>query len=326
MAELREELITIIGGSGFLGSHIVRALAKRDCRIRVAVRRPDLAGHLCPLGMIGQIMPVQANVRYPASLDAACSGACAVINLVGILAPSRRQSFEAIHVDGAKAVAEAARKAGAETLIHVSAIGAENESPSLYGRSKARGEKEIRRIFPEATILRPSIVFGPEDSFFNRLAAIARLSPVLPLINGGNTRLQPVFVGDVAKAITVIIDGDKHFGATYELGGPEILSFREVMAFILKAVERKRFLLPVPRSIVKAQAAILQMLPNPPLTLDQLRMLERDNVVGEQAKAEGRILAAFGIKPRGIEAIVPEYLTRFRRTGQFKSRRDRLKP
>ena len=326
MAKLREELITIIGGSGFLGSHIVRTLDKRDYRIRVAVRRPDLAGHLCPLGMIGQIMPVQANVRYPASLDAACAGATAVINLVGILAPSRQQNFETIHIAGAKAVASAARKAGAQTLTHVSAIGAERESPSLYARSKAQGEEEIRRIFPEATILRPSIVFGPEDSFFNRFAAIAKLSPVLPLINRGNTKFQPVFVGDVAKAVTVIIDGEKRFAATYELGGPEILSFREVMAFTLKAIERKRLLLPVPLAIIKAQAAILQMLPNPPLTLDQLRMLERDNVVGEQAKAEGRVFKAFGIKPRSIEAIVPEYLTRFRRTGQFKSRSDRPKP
>ncbi|QPC42583.1 complex I NDUFA9 subunit family protein [Kaustia mangrovi] len=317
MAQTSDKLVTIIGGSGFLGSHIVRALAKRGYRIRVGVRRPDTAGHLLPLGMVGQIMPVQANVRYPASVAAACAGADAVINLVGVLAPSGRQTFEAVHVFGAEAVARAAREAGAKTMLHVSAIGADPESPAEYGRTKAEGEARVRQEFPEATVFRPSIVFGPEDSFFNRFAAMARFSPVLPLIGGGHTRFQPVFVGDIARAAAAVVDGAETGGKPYELGGPEVLTFRELMEFMLKTIRRKRVLMPVPFRLARLQASLLQLLPNPLLTVDQVTMLERDNVVGDAALNEHRTFEAFDIAPRAIEAIVPDYLVRFRRTGQY---------
>lgn len=296
---------------------MVRALAKRGYRIRVGVRRPDTAGHLHPLGSVGQIKPVQANVRFPASVVAACAGADAVINLVGVLASSGRQTFDAIHVDGAETVARAAREAGAQTLIHVSALGADPDSPAAYGRTKAEGEARVRQEFPEARIFRPAIVFGPEDSFFNRFAAMARILPALPLIGGGETRFQPVFVGDVAKATAAVVDGEAGAPAIYELGGPEVLTFRELMEFMLRAIGRRRLLVPLPFSLARAQATILEMLPNPLLTVDQVQMLERDNVVSEEAKAEGRTIEGLGVTPRGIEAIVPDYLVRFRRTGQY---------
>jgi uncharacterized protein YbjT (DUF2867 family) len=311
-------LVTIYGGSGFIGRHVVRAIAKTGARMRVAVRRPELAGHLQPLGGVGQINAVQANVRYPASLIAPAEGADAVVNLVGLLLPRGRQTFKAVQDEGARHVAEAARQVGARALVHVSAIGAEPHAPSAYGRSKAAGEAAMREVFPDCIILRPSIVFGPEDDFFNRFGALARIAPALPLIGGGHTRLQPVFVGDVAKAVVAGLTGEAPLSEPYELGGPEVLTLKEVMARVLDYTMRRRLLIPEPFWLAKLQAAFLQWLPSPPLTVDQVRLLEVDNVVSEDATRCGRTLQGLGIaNPIAIEAVVPDYLERFRPRGQF---------
>jgi uncharacterized protein YbjT (DUF2867 family) len=312
-----DTLITVIGGSGFVGRHVVRALAKRGYRIRVACRRPDLAGHVQPLGTPGQVMPVQANVRYPASLAAACDDAYAVINLVGVLHGAGAQSFDAVHVFGAEASAKAAKVAKARIFMQMSAIGASAESASDYARSKAEGEARAKSAFPGATILRPSIIFGPEDGFFNRFAALARLSPVLPLIGGGETKFQPVFVGDVAQAIARLVERPDLAGMTYELGGPEVMSFRDLIEFTLATVERRRLLLPVPWSLARIMGAAMGVLPRPMLTKDQVELLRSDNVVSVKAESAGATLQGLGISPRSIEAIVPAYLYRFRKAGQF---------
>ena len=310
-------LITIYGGSGFIGRHVVRAIAKTGARMRVAVRRPDLAGHLQPLGGVGQINPVQANVRFPDSLLAAAHGADAIINLVGILFPSGKQTFKAVQDEGARHVAEAARAAGVHTLVHVSAIGADPEASSAYARSKAEGEAAVREVFPDAVILRPSIVFGPEDDFFNRFAALARIAPALPLIGGGRTKFQPVFAGDVAKSVVAALTGEAKAEAPYELGGPEALTLRDVMERVLTYTMRKPLLVPEPFWLAKLQAAFLQLLPKPPLTIDQVRLLESDNVVSEGAKRARRTLEGLGIEPVAVAAVVPAYLEQFRPRGQF---------
>lgn len=314
-----DTLITVYGGSGFLGRHVVRALARRGYRIRVAVRRPELAGHLQPLGRVGQIHAVQVNVRNAASVEAAARDADVLINLVGILFERGRQRFAAVHSAGAERVALAAHAHGAR-MVHVSAIGAAENSPSLYGRSKAAAERAVLAAQPAAIVLRPSILFGPEDDFFNRFAALARMSPALPLIGGGATRFQPVFVGDVAAAIADAAEGKARAGTVYELGGPEVRTFKELMQFVLKTIERKRLLAPLPFFAARLQASVLQFLPTPPLTPDQVDMLRVDNVVSESAKADDRTLQAFGIEPKPLEAIVPTYLWRFRKTGQFRGR------
>src|SRR3954469_8494478 len=320
MASNLETLVTVFGGSGFLGRNVVGALAKRDYRIRVAVRRPDLTGHLQPLGRVGQIHAVQANLRHTASIEAAARGADLVINLVGILFEHGRQRFEAGHTFGAEAVALAAVAFGSP-LVHVSALGADENAPSLYARSKAKGEKLVLAALPAATILRPSILFGAEDNFFNRFAGMARISPVLPLIGGGGTRLQPVFAGDVAAAVLTGIQGHATPGATYELGGPDVRTFKELMQFVLATIERRRLLVPLPFALASLQAAVLQFLPTPPLTPDQVELLKVDNVVSDAARREGRTLEDLGIDPVDMEVVVPSYLWRFRRTGQFSPRR-----
>jgi uncharacterized protein YbjT (DUF2867 family) len=312
-----ETLVTVFGGSGFLGRHVVRALAKLGYRIRVAVRRPELAGFLQPLGQVGQIHAVQANVRHAASVEAAARDADVVINLVGILFERGRQRFDAVQSFGAEAVARAAAAAGAQ-MIHVSAIGADAEAPSGYARSKATGERLVLAAVPSAVILRPSVLFGPEDDFFNKFAAIARFAPALPLVGGGHTRFQPVFAGDVASAIVAAIEGRAKDGEVYELGGPEVRSFKELMQFLLAAIERRRLLVPIPFALAKFQAGFLQFLPKPLLTPDQVELLRRDAVVSAEAKRESRTLEALGIEPLAMAAVVPAYLWRFRKTGQFK--------
>jgi NADH dehydrogenase len=311
------KLVTIIGGSGFIGRHIARALAREGYRIRVAVRRPELAGHVQPLGKVGQIIPVQANVRYPESVEAACASAYAVVNLVGILHSAGPQTFTALHAAGAEVAARAAAQAGARIFVQMSALGADSSSPSEYARTKSEGEARARRAFPGAIIMRPSIVFGPEDGFFNRFAALARVSPLLPLIGGGRTRLQPVFVGDVAEAFARLIDRGVADGRIYELGGPEIYTFRELMRFTLRTIMRRRLLLPLPFAVARTLASVLQLLPKPPLTTDQVLQLQRDNIVSDDAVNDGRTLAGLGVTARDIEAIVPSYLYRYRRAGQF---------
>ncbi len=314
------KLVVVFGGSGFVGRHVVRALAMRGYRIRVACRRPDLAGHLQPLGNVGQIQPIQANVRVRWSVDHAVQGADHVVNLVGILYESGRQRFGAVQDFGARAIAEAARSVGAG-MTHVSALGANVDSESAYARTKALGEKAVLETVPDAVIYRPSINFGPEDDFFNRFAAMARFSPALPLLGGGKTRLQPVYVGDVAEAIARSVDGAVEGGKIYELGGPKVLTFKECMQEMLAVIERKRLLVSVPWWVARLQASILELLPKPLLTNDQVTQLQSDNVVSDEAIKEGRTFAATGITPRTIGAILPSYLWRFRATGQFDQRK-----
>ncbi len=312
-----ETLVTVFGGSGFLGRHVVRALANRGYRMRVAVRRPELCGHLRPMGRVGQIHAVQANLRYPDSVAAAVRDADCVVNLVGLLFERGNQRFDAVMAAGAEAVARAASAVGAP-LVHVSAIGADANAASHYARAKGQGEARVLAAHSEAIVMRPSIVFGPEDDFFNRFAALARLSPALPLPGGGRTRMQPVFAGDVGEAIAKAVDGDLKPGAIYELGGPDVRTFKQLMEFVLATTQRRRLLVPVPFALLKMQAAFLQLLPKPPITPDQVELLKADNVVSEAAKQDGRTLEGLGIIPESIDAIVPTYLWRFRKTGQFK--------
>jgi NADH dehydrogenase len=317
MASNQDTLVTVFGGSGFLGRNVVRALCKRDYRLRVAVRRPELAGHLQPLGKVGQIHAVQANLRYPASVEAAMRDSHVAVNLVGILAEGGAQSFDAVQAKGAATVAGAAAAVGAR-MVHVSAIGADANSPARYARSKAAGEAAVFSVVPDATVMRPSIVFGPEDQFTNRFAALARMSPMLPLIGGGTTRMQPVYVGDVATAIADAVDGKAKAGATYELGGPEVLTMREIMEIILATTDRQRTLVSLPFGLAKLQAMFLQFAPGAlKLTPDQVALLRSDNVVSDAAKAAGLTMEGLGIATDSLEAIAPQYLWRFRAAGQF---------
>jgi len=317
IAANNQKLVTIFGGSGFVGRHVVKALAARGYRIRVACRRPDLAGFLLPIGTVGQIQPVQAHLRYPQSVERALEGSHAVINLVGILYASGRQSFDAVQARGARVVAEAAKRAGITNFIQMSAIGADLASDIAYQRTKAEGERAVLGEIPEAVIIRPSIIFGPEDDFFNRFADMAMMLPVMPLIGGGLTKFQPVYVGDVAQVIARGVDGGLAKGATYELGGPRVASFKECLELMLAITQRKRLLVSVPFPLARLKGAILGLLPKPLLTVDQVRMLEHDNVVSATALQAGRTLSGLGINPQSMEAILPTYLERYRPYGQF---------
>lgn len=309
------KLVTVFGGSGFLGRHIVRALANEGWRVRVAVRNPTTAHFLRPMGRVGQIQIVKTNIRKDDSVRAALNGAEAAVNLVGILYAGGSQTFEGIHAHGAGRIARIAAEEGVAALLHISAIGADKKSTSRYARSKAEGEALVREAFPKAIIFRPSIVFGPEDNFFNKFAWIARLSLALPLIGGGKTRFQPVYVGDVARAAAKVLSDPAAEGNTYELGGPEVMTFRQILELVLKETHRKRLLLPVPFGLMKAKAFFLGLLPKPLLTVDQVRLLESDNVVGEGVGT----LRDLGIVPTAAEAILPSYLWRFRPKGQFEA-------
>ncbi len=311
------DLICIFGGSGFVGRSVVRALAQRGYRIRVAVRRPDLALHLQPIGDVGQIHAVQANLRYPQSVKAAMEGADAVINLVGILHESGHQTFEDVHVSGAEAIAKAAGEQGIKKLVHMSALGVNAEASSQYARTKAEGAVRVQNAFSDASILEPSVLFGPEDNFFNKFAALARLTPVFPLIGGGHTKFQPLFVGDLAQAVVACLEKNDAVGRKFELGGPEVLSLAEIMEFIFTTIGRKRITVPLPFAVARFEAKFLQLLPNPILTVDQVEMLKQDSIVSSEAVSQNRSLAGLGIKPHSVEAIVPPYLVRFRRAGQF---------
>lgn len=309
--------VTVFGGSGFLGRYVVQALARTGCRVRVACRRPDLAGHLQPLGNVGQIMAVQANLRDEASVRRAVEGMDAVVNLPGLLAQSGKQSFKNVHVDGAGFVAQAARDAGARALVHVSALGASRRSTAAYGRTKAEGEDAVRKAYPNAVILRPSIIFGPGDSFFNRFAAMAQISPFMPLIGGGRTRFQPVYAGDVAQAIIAGLNGRATSGEIYELGGPKVYTFKELLNLTMKYCDRKRMFFPLPFPLAKLQGFFLQMLPGKLLTVDQVRLLQYDNVVSSEAITEARTIDALGVELHAVEQIVPAYLVRFHPKGEF---------
>ena len=306
-------LVTIFGGSGFLGRHIVRALANDGWRIRVAVRRPNVAHFLKPMGRVGQIQLLKTNVNDDASVDAAMRGADAAINLVGVLVSSGSQNFRALHAQAAERIAKAAAAHGVARLLHVSAIGANANSSSLYARTKADGEKRVRAAFPGATIFRPSIVFGPEDDFFNRFGWLARMAPALPLIGGGKTRFQPVYAGDIAQAAARVLNDTSTAGKLFELGGPEVMTFKEIMQLVMKETHRKPLLIPVPFGLAKFQGLILGLLPKPMLTLDQVRLLETDNVVAPGALGLGEL----GVTATAAEAILPSYLWRFRKQGEF---------
>lgn len=308
--------ITVFGGSGFVGRHVVRALAKRGYRVLVAVRRPDLAYHLQPLGDLGQIKAIQANVRVRWTIDRAIKGSDAVINLVGTFDAGGRNNFDAVQVFGAKAIAEATRAEGAK-LIHVSAIGAGENSSAAYGRTKAAGEKAALETVRDAIVVRPSVIFGPEDDFFNRFAQMTRFSPFLPLIGGGHTRFQPVYVGDVAETIAKAVDGELDGGKVYELGGPDVASFRDCLDLMQKVINREKGYVSLPFFFAKTMGRLTGWLPGAPITLDQVKMLEVDNVVSEDAIRQKRTLEGVGINPRNMEAILPSYLVRFRPQGQF---------
>ncbi len=309
---MNTNLVTVFGGSGFLGRHTVRALARAGWRIKIATRHPARGFFLRPLGTVGQIDFVKCDVADAQSVSAAVMGASAVINLTGILF-QKGQTFEDVQAEGAANIAQAAAAAGVNALVHVSAIGADAQSGSEYATTKAQGEQSVREAFPDAVILRPSIVFGPEDAFFNKFASMARFLPMLPLVGGGHTRFQPVFVGDVAAAIVQALASPGARGRTFELGGPSIYSFKELLQMILRETGRKRLLVPLPFALASLKAAFLQLLPNPILTMDQVKLLKTDNVVAPTAAG----LAELGITPTSVEAVIPSYLWRFRAKGEY---------
>jgi len=312
----RYRVATVFGGSGFIGRHLIKRLAKTGTIIRVATRHPSSANFLRTNGAVGQIIPIATNIHDDVSVAAAVRDADIVINLIGILYESGVNTFRDTQGEAPGRIARAAKAAGAQRFVQISAIGADANSTAEYARSKAAGEQAVLKAFPEATILRPSIVFGPEDGFFNRFAAMARISPVLPLIGGGHTKFQPVYVGDVADAIMRVLESPATQGKTYELGGPRVYSFKEIMELVMEETRRKRFLVPVPWGVAEFQGKILGKLPKPPLTLDQVELLKRDNVVAPGAAT----LQDLGISPTAAEVIIPTYLDRFRVGGRFSRR------
>lgn len=307
--------ITVFGGSGFIGRYIVRRLAQEGLRVRAAVRRPELADFLKPAGDVGQVVPVQANIRHAGSVAAAIAGSQAVINATGIQYERGRQRFAAVHVEGSRHVAEAAARAGVERLIHVSGLGTEaaDDETTKFVRSKIEAERAVQSAFPRATILRPGIVFGPEDRLFNSLGAIARMAPVLPVMGSDHARFQPVYVGDVAAAALACLKRPETAGQAFELGGPGVYTMRQLAELVLDAMGEQRRLVAVPLSIARLVGLVGQFLPNPPLTFDQAVMLENDNVVSPGAAG----FAALGISPTAAEVILPTYLDRYRQGGRY---------
>jgi uncharacterized protein YbjT (DUF2867 family) len=318
MDRFSPKLVTVFGGSGFVGTSVVQLLAARGYRIRVAVRRPDLAGPATMLGTVGQIVPIQANLRNAASVERAVAGADMVVNLVGLGIESGKQKFAAVNTEGAATVARAAMAAGVKWLVHMSALGVDTAAKvSAYARTKLEGENAVLAAFPEAIILRPSLIFGQGDGFFNLMGTLARMFPIMPLISG-TSRFQPVYVGDVAEAIVKALDGTVQTGRIYELGGPEVETHQQLLERILREAGRKRPLLPLSSGIAGMFASILSFLPFKPLiTSDQVALLGKDNVVSEAAISENRTLAAFGITPTSMDTILPSYMWRFRKHGQF---------
>ncbi len=310
------QLVTIIGGSGFVGTQLVQQLAREGFRIRVGVRRPDLAGHVRPLGSVGQIQPVQVNVRNFDSVARAVEGADIVINLAGISYESGRQRFEAVHGVGAANVARAAAEAGADRLVHLSALGADTNSKCRFYASKAQGDAQVLNIFPKAIIMRPSTIFGSDDRFFNLFGTLARLFPIMPVI-GGSSRFQPVFVGDVAAGLALAAQGEVRGGKIYEIGGPDVETMHELMGRVLRVSNRNNMLVNVPTRLAKFEAWFMQILPNPWFTVDRIEQYGEDCVVSEAARSEKRTAEGIGISPQSMDAVLPTYMWRFRKSGQF---------
>lgn len=318
-----QNLVTVFGGSGFVGTQAVRYLAKAGWRIRVAVRNPNLAYKMRLLGDVGQIDVVQANLRNVPSLERALDGATVVLNLVGLLYETGRQGFQAVHVMGAKNIAQVAKAKGVQRLVQMSALGADEHSPSKYGRTKAEAEIEVRAVYPGATVVRPSIVFGPGDGFFNKFAAMAQISPALPLIGGGKTLFQPVYVGDVGQALARMVTDPATAGQTYELGGPGTFSFRELLEKMLAETDQRRFLVPIPfpvATLLGKAGELTAFLMAPPVTSDQVELLKTDNVVSGQYPG----LTDLGVTPTTLESLLPTYLYRFRKGGQYADQEDRV--
>jgi uncharacterized protein YbjT (DUF2867 family) len=320
MSEAAPGLVTVFGGSGFVGSQVVQDLARRGWRIRVAVRRPDRAWKLQTSGHVGQIQAVRCDAADPTQVEAALRGADAAINLIGVLYESGSRSFEAMHVEAARNVATACAAARIDRLVHVSALGANPESASKYACTKAAGEMAVREAKPDAVIIRPSVVFGAGDNFLNRFASMATMAPALPLIGGGRTRFQPVYVGDVAEAIARAVERPDAAGRTFELGGPEVVTFEDILKLVLRETRRRNGLAPLPFFVARGIGSLAQLTSivgvAPVLTRDQVTLLESDNLVADGAEG----LAELGIEPTGVEAIAPSYLWRYRRGGQFSER------
>ena len=327
---MSQKIVTVFGGSGFIGRHLVRRLAQEGCQVRVAVRDLESANYLRLMGRVGQVVPVPADIGDPAGVAHAVEGANQVVNLVGILFERGKQGFHRLHTEAAASIASASKAAGVSRLVHVSAIGADPDSASVYAKTKGEGEMEVRRAFADATILRPSIVFGPEDGFFNLFAGISSLSPAIPVFGcpalpkisffsnqglvhldfygAGGTKFQPVYVGDVADAILTVLGSSAKVGAIYELGGPTVYSSKELMELLLKTIERRRILVPVPFWVLATMGFFVERLPKPFITRDQVKQLRRDNVVGKRVKNFKNL----GISPTAAEAVLPSYLARFR--------------
>ncbi len=309
---MSSRLITIIGGSGFIGHHLVGRLAAKGYRIRLAVRDTEKAAALMTQGNVGQVVGMQTNIRNAASVERAVAGADIVINLVGLLFQAGAQKFDAVHMDGAGTVAKAAKVAGAGQLIHMSALGASPTSESNYARTKAAGEDLVREAFDGATILRPSVVFGAGDDFTNKFACLTSVAPALPLLDGGASRMQPVWIEDLADAIVAIIERPDHQGKIWEFGGPEALPLKEIIGAILKVTERSCFIAPLPESMMRFMAFFMQMVPGkPPLTPDQVRLLKTDNVVSGNHSG----FADLGIEPVALSSVLPDYLSRYQKGG-----------
>jgi NADH dehydrogenase len=315
---MKRHQIAVMGGSGFIGRYIVKRLAERGEVLAVGGRHAADAKFLKLKGDVGQVGLVNIGVDAPDDvLRAFVEGKDALVNCVGILYERGSQKFDVVHHSAPAKLARLAREAGVERLVHISAIGADPRSSSAYARTKAAGEQAVHDAFPTATILRPSIVFGPEDDFFNRFASMATMSPFVPLIGGGETRFQPVYVGDVASAAVRVLDDPTTAGRTYELGGPKVYTFRQLMELLLGEIKRHRRFVDLPFGLASLQARFLSLLPKPPLTPDQVEMLKRDNVVASGALD----LTTLGIAPTTVEAIIPTYLDRFRKGGWYDRRR-----
>ena len=310
---MKQKIATIFGASGFIGRHLIRRLTKKDFRIVAATRSPYLHGYLKPLGNPGQIDLEKVNISDEENLRTLVKNSDVVINLIGILHETKKQKFEDIHAKFPDLLSKLCNKLNIEKLVHVSALGINETVGSQYMQSKLKGEKNILNNFNHSVILRPSIIFGPEDKFFNKFASLAEFFPALPLIGRGLTYFQPIYVGDVAKSIMAVLEKEKINNNIYELGGPQTFTFKELMEILLKQIKKKRFLVPIPFSFAKFQAKILQLLPKPLLTTDQVEMLKYDNIVTNKYPT----LKDLKINPKTIESVLPSYIWRFRKGGQF---------